>query len=255
MRLRDIVIVIVGLCCLVVIFAGPSFRRKLRSRTDMRREREWIWLKARELVEAGPPSAELQYGANTGRWVQQGYLLFSNGWAGYQIHTSHACDRMGNMALLRTDDGILYLSKLHYCGGIADWMASPRDDLPRPANAVEFLSVRGRYQEWNRLSPDGRVACIIRSPDEKRNRVTIWIGRADGPHLTTFLDEQYQVPRFAVAWSTYWLSNERVNVEFYNYNGRDVLSVFEPDENPPSNHIATLAFHLDHKSGRFTDKE
>lgn len=249
----------VGLCCLVIIMIGPWVRRNLRNRTDIKREREWIWVKARQLAEAGPPSAELQNGAITGRWVQQDYLLFSNGWAGYRIHTSHACDGLGNMALLRTKDGTLYLSKLHFCVGIADWMVPATNDPPRPADATEFLAVYGKYQQWNRLSPDGRLACVIRSPDVERfrekRRVWVWIGRTGGPNRTTLLDEQYQVPRSAVAWSTHWISDERLNVEFYNYNGRDLLSVFDPDEDVSSNHIATLAFHLDHNTGKFTDKE
>jgi hypothetical protein len=85
MRLRHVVTIIVGLCFLVIVLGGPSVMRSLRSRT-VKREREWIWLNARQLAEAGPPSAELQNGAITGRWIQQGYLLFSTT---FTFHLDH----------------------------------------------------------------------------------------------------------------------------------------------------------------------
>ena len=138
-------------------------------------------------------------------------------------------------------------------------MAPPRDDPPRPGNAKDFLSGRGKYQEWNRLSPDGRVVCVIRSLDGERvrqkNQVRVWIGRIDGPSQATLLDEHYQIIGYGIGWSTHWISNERVEVEFYNYYDRSLSSVLDSEENVSSNHIATLAFHLDHNSGKFADKE
>lgn len=259
MRLRKIVSIIAGLCFLAILFAGSSLRRQWYQSTVIKQEREWVWLNARQLAEAGQPSAELQNGAIPGRWIQRDYLLFSNGWAGYRIHTTHAEDGLGNMALLRTDDGALYLSKLHYCVGIGEWMVPTISELPQPASAGEFLSGLGKYQEWNRLSSDGRVACVIRKLDMERTqnsyRIWIWIGRMDGSSQAALLDEQYVIPRSYLAWSTHWVSNERVEVDFYNYNGKSLQSVLDPDEDLSSNHLSTFTFHLDHNTLKFTDKD
>jgi hypothetical protein len=143
MRLRQVVNIIAALCVLAVLFVAFSLRRQWLETTVIKQECEWVWLNARQLAEAGPPSAELQNGAITGRWVQQGYLLFSNGWAGYRIHTTHACDGLGNMALVRTPDGVLYLSKLHYCGGIGEWMVPPPATSLGPPMQESFLRGRG----------------------------------------------------------------------------------------------------------------
>ncbi len=167
-------------------------------------------------------------------------------------------DGMGDLALLRLSDGRLYFSKLHYCCGITDTMPySDTEQLPQPADAADFLTGVGRCQQWILLSSDYRLRCTVVCPDADRpikNKKSLWISISDSDagNETSLFERRYTFSGSFIAWSTRWDSNENVTVDVFDCIRNPMMqSVNESDM--PTNHLATLEFHRDKQTGRFTD--
>ena len=135
---------ILGAAVLALIAAlvyGPPALQRRREAITAEKEREWTQRAAQELGETPPPPAELGLGTNNLAWITQGYLVFSNGWAAFKMHSLHSEDGMRDMALLRGADGALYYSHFHFCCGMTDDFKDPMQspNIPRPKDLKEFL--------------------------------------------------------------------------------------------------------------------
>ena len=112
-----------------------------------RRHAQAQWLKsaAQELQSRGTPPADLMHTLPMGRWAGNGYILFSNGWAAFACHTFHDSEKIGDVALLRTPDGVLYVSHFHFCIGETEYYG-----WPQPRDFSSFLEIFGAKQGWKR---------------------------------------------------------------------------------------------------------
>ena len=190
----------------------------------------------------------------TGHWATPDYLVFSNGWAAYAMHSWHDNDGMDDIALLRTSDGPFYLSKHHLCCGITSDLLMPGGDNPQPADARDFIERRGQRQEWSLYSPDGRLRCAVRSPYADRRKaskgVWVWIGRGNGTNETTLLEHRYEVPGAYLSWTTRWVSGDELVVNVYDYGPGGTPYMYE---NAPHRDITTFRFCRDTQSGQFVE--
>jgi hypothetical protein len=112
-----------------IYFAGNSF--------PVQDQRAWIQNAVAELAQVSPPPTNPNIA--TAWWIapgfqlvtnrdpippsKTGYLLFSNGWAVYKIHTVHQRGKIDDTAVLRDSVGNLYVGRRHLCGGITEWMS------------------------------------------------------------------------------------------------------------------------------------
>lgn len=221
---------------------------------------EWIRNTIQELAQTGPPSDDPGKTAPRHSWITRDYLIFSNGWAAFKIHTTHQRDGIGNIAILRLADNRYYSSKLHYCSGLGSSLTLPHPDgiSPRPADAPDFLDNIGKRQQWNLLSPDGRLTCAVICPDADRMRskrkvlwVSITTGDASGD--TNLFERRYSFTGKHLAWKTHWNSDESLVLAVFDYADSPMLrSWHHPDQR--SNHLATLEFHRNKQTGRFMEK-
>ena len=247
-----IAILALGLLAGVLLERGPG--RKWREAAQIRSELEWIKKATRQLETVGPPPIEIIQGAVTGRWATPDYLIFSNGWAAYAMHSLHDNDGMDDIALLRTSDGPFYLSRCHLCCGITSELLTPEGELPQPADASDFIERKAPKQEWSLYSPDGRLWCAVRSPHATRRKaskgVWAWIGSASGTNETTLFERRYEVSGSYLSWTTRWVSSNEVAVNVYDNGPRD--NPYWP-KGPPPRDLATFRFSRDSKSGRFVE--
>jgi hypothetical protein len=120
-------------------------------------------------------------------------------------------------------------------------------------------------------SPDGRYTLRIQSHgasrqayvDMSKKRVYLWIAtitKYDSLHVAviepsvTVLDKKYTFTAGDLCSSVRWQGSQEVAVDFYDFGDR-VSSYDAEKASAPSNHVATLAFVLDAKSGRFSEKK
>ena len=109
----------------------------------------WIHATTSALRDYSGPSTSLKP-VRSGEWVvnagDHGYMLFSDGWAIFVAHTFHESERIGDVALLRTSDGGLYISHFHFCVGVTEYVGRPR-----PQNIQDFLRKYGGVHGWKRI--------------------------------------------------------------------------------------------------------
>ena len=252
---RLVVLAIFG--ALILIFGQrPLSKWRERDSVKVQRQREWICQRIAELRQIGPPSDDSEQRASYSPWITPRYLIFSNSWAAYRIHTSHSSRLIGEVALLRTSDGRIYSSKLHYCVGIADWMLRSEGEIPCPADADDFFGNQGKRQQWNLLSPDGRVMCVVFCSSSRSPRKTLWIsiGNCDDSNATNFFVGRYPFTGEYLGWTTHWNSGDDLSVDVFAYV-RNPLAEYPKDRDVPTNYLATLTFHRDRQTGRFTATE
>ena len=252
---RSLIFATLALGVVAGVLVGRSPLRAWRQSAQIKSEVEWIQKAARQLEQVSKPPIEVTQGALTGRWVTGDWLIFSNGWAGYTMHSVHENDGMDDMALLRTSEGSFYLRRWHLCCGIASDLLPPGGEAPPPADAEEFIEHRARLQEWTLFSPDGCLRCVVRSPHADRKKpskgVWVWIGSTVGTNETTLFERRYVVSGSYVSWSTRWVSTNEVLVDVFDYG---------PDRSPymykdlPRRGITTLTFYRGDQSGRFIEK-
>jgi hypothetical protein len=111
------------------------------------RHAQTLWLEnaSRTLAGRGAPPANLVHTFRPGDWAGQGYLVFSNDWASFAFHTFHDSTKIGDIALLRTSDGVLYVSHFHFCIGETEYYG-----WPQPRDFSSFLEIFGAKQGWKR---------------------------------------------------------------------------------------------------------
>ncbi|HWI57304.1 MAG TPA: hypothetical protein VNZ22_08760 [Bacillota bacterium] len=141
MRKIHLIQVVAALVLVAALFYGPPVLEKWRLSTREKKEQEWIQKAVRQLEQAPSPSRELGRGTDSLAWITSNYLIFSNGWAAYKMHSFHANDGMGDIALLRGPDGVLYSSRFHFCGGIISDFRDPANtaEKSRPKDLKDFL--------------------------------------------------------------------------------------------------------------------
>jgi hypothetical protein len=84
--------------------------------------------------------------------------------------------------------------------------------------------------------------------------VDVCIKKGQQPQAQTLFLHRYKFIASDLGGDARWVSPEEVVLQFYDY-GDGVTSYDASKTGAPSNHISTLAFHLDKHSGRFTEKK
>jgi len=245
-----------GIILLIIIALALPALRTWQEHRQARKERHWILKTAGELEQSASPSVEVKGDVDHHQWIVSDYLLFSNGWAAYKIHTTHQGDPIGDIALLRTSSGEYYSSKLHYCTGLRNMM---RDKDPQwPEDANDFLDYYGRDQQWNLLSQDNRVWCVVTSARRRHLRsvksLRVWIGSRDGATDSTQFENRYKITAGFISWKVRWNSNEQLDLTVFDY-GRFTPYMYGHESYLQSNYIKTITFRRDKQTGRFTDSE
>jgi hypothetical protein len=253
---RSLIFAILALGVLAGLLMGRSPWRRWRESVQIKSEVEWIQKATRQLQQVGTPPIEVIQGAVTGRWATEKWLIFTNGWAGYAMHSWHENDGMDDIALLRTSEGSFYLSRCHLCCGITSELRPSDGETTRPADAKDFIERRARRQEWTLFSPDGCLRCAVRSPYAYHKRpskgIWVWIGSAVGTNETTLLQRRYVVSGTDVSWDTRWVSTNELAVDVFDYGPNRSLHTYEY---PPRRDITTLTFCRDDQTGRLVEKQ
>jgi len=106
---------------------------------------QWLENERQTLVSRGAPAADLVHTFRPGDWAGQGYLIFSNGWASFAFHTFHDSTKIGDVALLRTSEGVFYVSHFHFCVGETEFTSQPQ-----PRDVSQLLEIYGAKQGWTK---------------------------------------------------------------------------------------------------------
>jgi hypothetical protein len=100
-----------------VLIYGPIGWQAWQETHKAKRQRGWIEQSFQQLQAQPPPSLILLRPTNRFYWITGEYLIFSNGWAAYKMHSVHANDGMDDLGLMRSSSGNFYFSHFHFCGG------------------------------------------------------------------------------------------------------------------------------------------
>jgi len=245
-----------------------------QNRYQLTSQKQWISDTFRELEHKTPASLTITNRDGNAIWVTQdvhnshsGFLLFSNGWAAYEIHNLHGLGSF-DTAILRTSDGAYYMSPLHY-HNLMGFMKGPKFETP-PASFADFLQNYGCAQEWAVLSPDGRLHCAVvlnggyKSPHPKRGKQTlnVWINQTtemDGE--SNLYAGRLSVVGSYVCWGTRWLANRQIAVDICDYPEKDYAPGGFYHQHDPglfyfhghSNYLTTITFGPDRQTGRYTE--
>ena len=145
MRSIKIVAPVLIISFLAVMLVLPAYRAHHRYHGDQKAQAIWLWSSVQELQNRGSPPADFAKGLDPDVWVSHGFLVFSNGWASFTFHTIHDSEDIGDIALLRTSDGIFYVSYFHFCVGEAEFSSQRH-----PKDIAEFLELFGARHGWKR---------------------------------------------------------------------------------------------------------
>jgi hypothetical protein len=129
--------------------------------------------------------------------------------------------------------------------------------IPQPADAQDFLVNCGRFQQWSLLSPDGRVRCAVicrRADSGGKPERALWvsISAGDRNRETNLFEHCYTVSGYFIAWTTRWNSSDDLTIEVFSHY-RNPMHNSSDQEQSPTNHLATLEFHRDPQTGKFSD--
>ena len=110
------------------------------------------------------------------------------------------------------------------------------------------------------LSPDGKARLSVRvngAPgyayvNKSEKIIWLWIVDANSDSKE-FFRGGYSLTGSDVEWQTYWASADAVSVEFYDW-GDGVSNYHNMSHAAASNHIATLSFILNKRTGEFTQR-
>jgi hypothetical protein len=80
----------------------------------------------------------------------------------------------------------------------------------------------------------------------------VCIKRGSPTNETILFLHRYRFVGSDVSAAAVWRSTNEVTVQVYDY-GKGVSRYDARETNAPSNHIATLSFHLDEKTGKFVE--
>ena len=108
-------------------------------------------------------------------------------------------------------------------------------------------------------SPDKQLRCSVTIygayrhayTDRTQKEVWVWIGNGSGNDAKQLFEGKYVISGPDVGWNTHWFSTEAVSIDFFDCgDGTYSHEVGKPGV--ASNHIATLSFHLNKQTGKFT---
>ncbi|HWI59239.1 MAG TPA: hypothetical protein VNZ22_18575 [Bacillota bacterium] len=235
-------------------------RQRQQEASRIQKGHQWIREAVQQLGKAGPPPPALRSGPGSLDGAVPGYLVFSNGWAAFRMHSVHDPDGMDDMAVLRFSDGSFHFSKLHFCGAIFAMQHPPDGTGPQPADASDFLQRAAKLQDWNLLSPDGHVWCVVLSDrtgrwGKFRKALWVWIGSFDGPKETTLFEHRYGVSGSYVSWNIQWASTTALQIHVFNYGNSSPFREYDSPTHVVTNHLLTLHFQQDPQTGKFTQRE
>ncbi len=108
---------------------------------------QWLQHAVEELQKRSTPSAELIQSPSRKEWADNGYLLFTNGWAAFMSHSSHDSQKIGDIGLLLTSDGVFYTNDFHYCMGESEYHGGKQT---QPKDFAHFFELYGVKQEWKK---------------------------------------------------------------------------------------------------------
>ena len=260
MRGYHLKFIVLGLI-LAVLFVLIALPRIFEKSFSVNSQRDWIRNAMEELAKAGPPPSDTNHSAYRIPWILPNYLIFSNGWATYKIHTIHKGEDVGDTTVLRTSEGAFYLCHTHFCTGITKLMhPSPFDEQPcaQPLDAKDFFENVGRLQGWNLINIDNQLWFVInvpREPDKELGKKPfwVWIASVEGTNQITLFENRYTVSGNYVSWNTHWLTNDFLVVDVYDYGTGRSAGMYP--ESLRSNHIKSLTFFRDKQTGKFTEKK
>jgi hypothetical protein len=226
-----------------------------RSRKQLQARRAWISTTAQQLAHAPPGINEVDPRVPQTKWVFPNFLIFSNSWAGYRIHTIHDGDEIGDITLLRTSGGALYMSETHFCTGITEMMR-PRPDLegsmPAPSDEKDFLESYGRLQGWHLVTSNKLPWCVVTVEDALNVRirekpVRVWISGGDEFNRTTLFDHACTIHGSYVSYAMRWPTEGSLTLDFFDY--------YNSPRNYPdalrSNYLCSITLKQDPKTGMF----
>lgn len=227
-------------------------------------QKQWISDTIRELEQAKPLSlsftnrdGEVIWTTENGRSPRSRFILFTNGWAAYQIHSMHWKGGFAT-AMLRTSDGAYYINQLHF-NNIFAWIKGPIFEAP-PGDFQDFLENYGYAQDWVPISLDGRIFCAVvlleksKEPHPKfgKKSLAVWVNERRGDGETNLYEGRIRVTGSYVCWKTRWLTNGQIAVDVCEYPGMN----YAPDINGAflrSNYLTTLTLQRDSQTGRFME--
>jgi hypothetical protein len=131
--------IIISLALIIVGLVAASIYRHKHAQA------QWLENARQTLASRNAPTADIVHTFRSGNWAGQGYLTFSNGWASFDFHTFHDSEKIGDIALLRTSDGVYYTSHFHFCVGETEFSSQPQ-----PRDISQFLEIYGAKQGWTK---------------------------------------------------------------------------------------------------------
>lgn len=145
MRFVKIAVPLLMVSFLAALFFLPAYAARHHSHGDPKAQAVWLWSSVQELQNRGLPPANFTNGLPPGVWANHGFLVFSNGWASFAYHTVHETGDVGDIALLRTSEGIFYVSHYHFCCAEATFYSERQ-----PKDIADFLEMFGAKHGWKR---------------------------------------------------------------------------------------------------------
>jgi hypothetical protein len=90
--------------------------------------------------------------------------------------------------------------------------------------------------------------------DKSKKKIWVGIETRDEGNSATLFEQRYVLTGSDIDWSTRWLSDEAVTVDFYDW-GDGVSNYNNMKHLAASNHIASFSFALDRTTGKFIQKK
>ncbi len=105
----------------------------------------WLQNAINAAQACSPPSSSDLEAASQRNWTTDKYLIFSNGWAAFTMHTAHRPGERWDAAVLMTSDGRLFRSFEHMCKGIG-WRVESC-----PSDFDAYLKSYGKEEHWKQV--------------------------------------------------------------------------------------------------------
>jgi hypothetical protein len=108
---------------------------------------QWLQHAMEQLQKRDAPAAELIRSPQRKEWADSGYLLFIDGWASFESHSSHDSKKIGDIGLLLTSDGVFYTNDFHFCMGESEYHGAKQT---QPKDFPHFFELYGVKQGWKK---------------------------------------------------------------------------------------------------------
>lgn len=133
---------------------------------------------------------------------------------------------------------VVLMCSIFLIGCTRTYLSTGAAGVPSPDGDARFcLTVHGAY---------GRAYT-----DRTRKLLDVWIGRGPYTNEVTLFSQRYKFVGADLWGDIKWISSNDVVMQVYDYP--DGVSRYDAPRT--SNHIATLTFQLDQKSGKFFEKK